>query len=132
MIVLDTHVWVWYVSDPEKLSKTALDAVEKEITDQKPLFISSISAWEISMLVAKGRMELKTDVRDWIAKSESLPFFHFVPVDNAIAYKSVFLPEPFHNDPADRLILATALTQGASLITKDDKFFKIKSLRAIW
>lgn len=132
MIVLDTHVWVWYISNPEQLSSRARGAIDHEITGRKPLFISSISAWELSMLVSKGRLELTMDVRDWIAKSESIPFFHFVPVDNAIAYKSVFLPEPVHDDPADRIIIATALTQGASLVTKDDKLLSLASVETIW
>jgi PIN domain nuclease of toxin-antitoxin system len=132
VIVLDTHVWVWYVSNPEKLSRPARKAIDQEITGRNPLFISSISTWEISILASKGRLELTMDVRDWIAKSESLPFFHFVPMDNAIAYKSVFLPEPLHEDPADRIIVATALTQGASLVTKDDKLLRLTSLETIW
>jgi PIN domain nuclease of toxin-antitoxin system len=132
VIVLDTHVWVWYVSNPEKLSRRARKAIAREITGRKPLFISSISTWELSMLVSKDRLDLTMDVRDWIAKSESLPFFHFVPVDNAIAYKSVFPPEPIHDDPADRIIFATALTQGASLVTKDDKLLELTSVETIW
>jgi PIN domain nuclease of toxin-antitoxin system len=132
VIVLDTHVWVWYVSNPEKLSGPAREAIDQEITGRRPLFISTISVWEISMLVSKGRLELTMDVRDWIAKSESIPFFHFVPVDNATAYKSVFLPEPTRDDPADRIIIATALTQGASLVTKDERISKLSSVDTIW
>ncbi len=132
MILLDTHVWVWYVSNPEMLSRRAREAVDLELTGGKPLFSSSISTWEISMLVSKGRLDLTMDVRDWIAKSESLPFFHFVPMDNVIAYKSVGLLEPVHDDPADRIIVATALTQGASLVTKDDKLLSLTSVETIW
>jgi PIN domain nuclease of toxin-antitoxin system len=132
VIVLDTHAWIWYVSNPENLSSRALESIAREMAGQKPLFISSISTWEISMLVSRGRLDLTMDVRDWISKSESLAYFHFVPVDNAIAHKSVFPPEPLHNDPADRIIYATALTQGASLVTKDIKLLELTSVETIW
>jgi len=131
MIVLDTHAWIWYVSNPEKLSRKAKKAVDNAL-DQQKIFISSISAWEIAMLVSKKRLELALDVTDWIAASEKLPFFHFVPVDNSIAIKSVGLPQPFHNDPADRIIIATALSLGAAIITKDEKLLSYPHVKTIW
>ena len=68
--------------------------------------------FQIALLAARGRLTFTMDAQDWIAKSEALPFLHFVPVDNAIAVRSVRLAEPFHNDPADRIIVATAITMG--------------------
>src|SRR4030065_24392 len=73
MIVLDTHVWVWWVSNPDQLSSGARIAIDQSMADSK-VFISSISAWEIAMLVARGRLELTMPVRDWIAISEGLLF----------------------------------------------------------
>lgn len=73
------------------------------------------------MLAASGRMELTIDVQDWIAKCEALPFFNFVPVDNAIFLRSVFLPGPLHADPADRVIIATAIMKGMPIVTKEEK-----------
>ncbi|MFZ5571542.1 MAG: type II toxin-antitoxin system VapC family toxin [Thermodesulfobacteriota bacterium] len=131
MIVLDTHAWVWYVSNPENFSRKAKKAIDDAL-DQQQIYISSISAWEIAMLASKKRLELALTVEDWIAKSEKLPFFHFIPVDNAIAVKSVGLPQPFHNDPADRIIIATALLLGAAVITKDEKIRNYPHVRTIW
>jgi len=71
-------------------------------------------------------------VADWVAKSEALPFVHFIPVDNAIAIKSVQLPGPLHLDPADRMIIATALTLGFPLVTRDEKIARYLHLRTIW
>jgi PIN domain nuclease of toxin-antitoxin system len=68
----------------------------------------------------------------WIAKSESLPFIHFVPVTNSIAVKSVNLPLPLHPDPADRIIIATALWLGAPLVTKDKKLLDYCHINTIW
>ena len=131
MIVLDTHVWLWWISNPEKLGTAAASAIERAMTENG-ILISSVSAWEIALLVAKGRLTLSIDVHDWVRKTESLPFVRFLPVDNTIALRSVALPCPFHADPADRIITATALTTGLPLITKDEKIRACSFVRTIW
>jgi PIN domain nuclease of toxin-antitoxin system len=131
MIVLDTHAWIWFISNPDLLSKRATEAVNAAVKD-KSILISSISAWELALLVTKKRMKLTLDVTDWIAKSESLPFIQFMPVTNSIAVKSVNLPLPLHPDPADRIIIATALSVGAPLVTKDKKLLGYAPVRTIW
>lgn len=131
MIVLDTHVWIWFISSPDLLSQQAQKAVDAAAKDQS-ILISSISAWEIALLVAKKRLKLTLDVTDWIAKSESLPFIQFMPVTNSIAVKSANLPLPLHPDPADRIIIASALSVGAPLVTKDKKLLDYPSINTIW
>ena len=131
MIVLDTHVWLWWISEPGSLSSRARKVVEKAVSEKR-LFISSISTWEVAMLVEKGRLELTMDVHDWIARSEALPFIQFVPVTNSIAVKSVYLRGEFHSDPADRIIIATALQLGSSVVTKDDKMHAYQHIKTIW
>ena len=131
MIVLDTHAWVWFISNPELLSKRAKKVTDTAI-NAKEIFISSISAWEIALLVEKGRLKLTLDVTDWISKSERLPFFRFIPVDNSIVIKAVNLPQPLHNDPADRIIIATAKAIGAHIVTKDEKILKYPHVKSVW
>ena len=131
MIVLDTHVWVLFVSNPELLSKRAKRALDAAM-EEKGILISSISAWEVAVLVAKKRLRLTLGVTDWLTKSEALPFITFIPVDNAIAIKSVNLPQPLHSDPADRIIIATAISMGAPLVTKDEKILKYAHIQTIW
>ena len=131
MIVLDTHVWVLFVSNPEFLSKRAKKSLDTAM-EEKGILISSISTWEVALLVAKKRLRLTLSVTDWIAKSESLPFIKFVPVTNSIAVKSVNLPLPLHPDPADRIIIATALALGVALVTKDEKLLGYAHIKAIW
>jgi len=131
MIVLDTHAWIWFISNPDLLSKPAKDAVNTAVKD-KCILISSISAWELALLVSKKRLKLKLEVTDWIAKSESLPFIQFVPITNSIAVKSVNLPLPLHPDAADRIIIATALSVGAPLVTKDRKLLDYPPVKTIW
>ena len=83
-------------------------------------------------MVRKGRLELKEEVRTWIARAEALPFFRFVPVDNAIALLSVELPHPLHPDPADRIIVATALRLQCPLVTKDRQLHEYPDIEVIW
>ncbi len=130
MIVLDTHIWLWWISNPEKLSKAASREIAKAVTENG-IIISSISTWEIAMLVEKGRLELSIAVRDWIRKTEALPCIQFIPIDNTISLRSVFLPGEFHSDPADRIITATAMTMGLPLVSKDEKILSYPHVKTI-
>lgn len=131
MIVLDTHAWIWWISDPSLLSESAKSIIDAEVAERK-IFISSISAWEIAILVSRGRLKMTMSANDWVAASEALPFFNFVPVTNSIALKSVNLPGTLHNDPADRIIISTALSLGASLVTKDEKIQNYPHITTVW
>lgn len=131
VIVLDTHVLLWWLSNPEKLSSNAAEAIEESI-NAGTIYVSSISAWEIAMLSSRGRLELTSDVDDWIAAAESLPFLHFVPVNNRVAVKSVSLPEFAYSDPADRIIIATALSLRAALVTKDRRILDYPHVESRW
>lgn len=108
MILLDTHAWIWWVSNPESLSDTARSSID-DAAPTMDIYVSSMSVWELAMLVAKDRVKLSVELSVWIAACESLPSLNFVPIDNRIAVKSVILPGSFHSDPADRMIVATAL-----------------------
>ena len=118
MTLLDTHVWIWWVNGSPSLSEAARKAVERSSADGT-LFISSMSVWEVALLVKKGRLSLSVTVADWVSYSEGLPYLTFVPVNNRIALNAVTLP--LHPDPADRIIVATALYLGSSLVAKDEK-----------
>ncbi len=118
MIVLDTRIWVGFIDDPDSLPRPALEAITGT---GEPVAISSISVWEICMLELRGRLELRIPARVWIGKCERLALFHFVPVDNTIARLAFELPEPLHADPADRIIIATAMSLGATIVTRDRK-----------
>ena len=131
MILLDTHAWVWWLSAPESLPEPCRLAID-EATRHRRLLVSSISVWEVALLVSKGRLQLTIPVEDWVAKAEALPFLKFVPVDNAIALRSVNLPGSLHPDPADRIIVATALQRNARLITRDDRIRTYPHVRTVW
>ncbi len=131
MIVLDTHAWIWFVSSPAYLSETAKGIIDAAVTERN-VFISAISTWEVAILVSRGRLELTMSVGDWVAASEAIPFLNFVPVSNSIALKSVELPGALHNDPADRIIIATAVSMGAILVTKDEKIRNYPYVKTVW
>lgn len=131
MIVLDTHVWVWWVSQSRELPQRARRLIEREAAENH-VHVSSVSAWEIAMLAKKGRLQLTMSAADWIAKCEALPVLRFIPVDNRIFVRSVSLPEPLHNDPADRIIISTALQLGARLVTRDEKLRTYRHVETVW
>lgn len=131
MILLDTSALIRWICVPEKLSKKARKIIAVEIQNEE-ILISSISVWEICLLIKKERLGFFIDPDNWLAKIESLPFVRFIPVDNKIAAYSVNLPDFSHKDPADRMIVATALLNGAKLITSDEKILKYKKVQTIW
>ncbi len=120
VLILRRHVWVWWVSRSQELPERVEEALQESLA-RNAIYVSSISAWEVALLVRGGRLELTIDVPEWIAMSEGLPFIHFVPVDNRIALRSIQLPHPLHRDPADRMIISTALCLGATLVTADEE-----------
>jgi PIN domain nuclease of toxin-antitoxin system len=131
VIFLDTHSWIWWLDQSSHLSPSAERVLDK-ISKKNPALISSISVWELYMLVKKGRLVLRTDPAHWVHQCELSPEIRFVPVDNEIARISVQLPSEVHEDPADRLIIASAISLGATLITKDQKIRSSKVVQTIW
>ncbi len=131
MTVLDTNALIRWIINPKKLSKKAREAVE-HAKIRGMIFISSVSIWEIYVLVKKGKLKLNTLPDKWLEKIESLPFVNFIPLDNKIVVTSVELPNFDHKDPADRFIIATALNLGAKLITSDRKILNYPHVQSIW
>jgi len=131
MIVLDTHSWIWWLDQPSRLSAPALRALG-EISEASPVAVSAISVWELYMLVGKERLVLRTDPAHWVRQCELSPKTRFIPIDNEIARISVQLPDDFPDDPADRLIAATAISLGATLVSKDAKIRASRALRVVW
>lgn len=108
--VWDTHVWVWAAAGSEKA---------RALKDfQGIAYLPAIAVWEVSMLVAKRRLKLEPDVRTWVQKNLRSPV-HLEPVHPEVAILSTELSE-FHGDPADRLIVATAIVSGVPLFSADE------------
>jgi len=132
MIVLDTHTLVWWVQgDLPSISSLARQAIERERAGGE-ILISSISAWEIGMIVARKRIRLTMDVLAWLGEIERIDKVRFVPVDNEIALSAATLPSEIHGDPADRIIVATARRYDVPLVTKDRRLLAYPHVRTIW
>lgn len=109
--VFDTHAWVW---------ASAGDPRARKLEDfSGAVVVSAISLWEVSMLSMKGRLQLKPDDTTWFSENLEPPVT-LSPLTPEICIASSSLPE-FHGDPADRIIVATAMTLGIPLITADEK-----------
>ena len=132
MIVLDTHTLIWWVNGDQQLSAKAKKAIESELSAEGQVIISAISAWEIAMLIAKGRLALTMDIDDWLETIASIEGVSFVSVDTDVAVQSVRLPGEFHPDPADRLIVALARHHSVPLVTADAKIREYRHVKTIW
>jgi PIN domain nuclease of toxin-antitoxin system len=119
---------LWHASNPDNLPTSA----RQEIQDASTIYVSSISAWEIGMLVQKGRLALSFSVDEWISLTSHLPKLKWIDVTPDIAVRSTMLPEQFHGDPADRIIVASAMSYDTILITADKKIQSYKHVRTIW
>lgn len=131
MILLDTHVLLWWTDNPKQLTSRARKAIEKERTSGE-LVISAISVWEVCMLVRSGDLTLRVDIDTWLSDILAIPFLQVIPVDAHIAKTAVFLQKWPHKDPADRIIVATALRLGVPLVTGDAKIRDYRRVRTVW
>ena len=131
MILLDTHALLWWLDSPDRLGPEARRAIDAALPS-RAVRASSISVWEIALLSTRGRLDLGEPLDRWLARCEALPFLSFVPLDNAVAVRSVALPPPLHRDPADRIIVATALELGIPLATRDERLLDYPHVETIW
>lgn len=127
MIVLDTHAWIWLASDPDQLGSAARKAIGRD----RSRGIAAISCWELAMLVARRRIELDRDPVTWMDDSLRAEDIELLPLTPAVAVASAHL-EAFPGDPADRMIVATALTYGAVLVTKDERIREQGLVKTLW
>ena len=128
MIVLDTHAWIWWRADPARLSDTA----EQAIVQADALGLSSISVWELGMLVRRGRISLDRDVGRWARHALADHRLAVIAPDAAVALDAALLDDTFPGDPADRFIYATARRAGARLVTRDERIARFDAARAVW
>lgn len=129
MIVLDTHAWLWWVSSPEKLSPAARDAME----GARELGVSPISCWELATKVAQGKLRLDREIDVWVHQALARPRLRVAELLPEIAVAAGGLgAEGFHGDPADRMIVATAMHHDSLLVTKDQAIREFEPVRSVW
>lgn len=139
MILLDTHVVLWWADgDRQRLSTAALEAIDQEIEsagqpDGSPgLLVSAISGWEVAMLVNRGRLALGLEVERWLTLLASHPAVRLLPLEPSVAVAATRLPEPFHADPADRFLVAQARALAIPLLSADSKIRSYAHVRSLW
>lgn len=125
MIILDTHIWVnWIMGGNTALTPAVVDAMQKE----SRLAVSAISCFEVSLLASRGKLELTLPVNEWLTEALANSGVESLPVTCEIANRSVMLAE-IHRDPADRIIIATALVYDAKLASMDSVFPNYQELQ---
>ena len=119
MIVLDTHIWVWWIYNDDRLSEKYRHAIQR--AEEDGLGLSVISCWEVAKLVEVQKLTLHCPLDEWMNTALSYPGIELLELTPHIAIESTRLPGRFHRDPADQIIVATARVHEAQLLTIDEK-----------
>ncbi|MBI3682172.1 MAG: type II toxin-antitoxin system VapC family toxin [Acidobacteria bacterium] len=129
MILLDTHIWVWWVSQDPRL-----DSVRHAILRQNEaagLGVSIICCWEVAKLVENSRLQLDRPAEEWIARALAHPGIRLLDLTPRIVVESTQLPGSFHRDPADQIIVATARVHDCPLLTIDARILNYPYVRTL-
>jgi PIN domain nuclease of toxin-antitoxin system len=127
VILLGTHVWIWHVAQRDRLSLR-----HRKTLDQGPdrhFVVSIISCWEIAKLAERERLKLDRPVLQWMEESLAALGTSPVPLSPSIVVESTCLPSPFHRDPADQLLVATARVLGCEIMSEDSKIVDYPHVR---
>ena len=116
--LLDTHILIWWLNHSAGLSPAQHEILAAADSDS-PLLVSDISLWEAATLYSLGRLEFTLPLRDWLDKAVAPPLIRRQGISPAVAAELAALPDSFHRDPADRILVATARVLGATLLTQD-------------
>jgi PIN domain nuclease of toxin-antitoxin system len=130
VILLDTHVVPWLTTDPPKLSGKARSAIEDARKNGDGLAICDITLWELATLASQGRIQLGISLESFLHEIEAR--FVVLPISGRGCARAVGLPPTYPKDPADRIIAATALVEGFSLISADREIRRSKAVHTIW
>ena len=128
-VVLDTHAWLWWCSEPARLGEEGRAAIERAET----IGVATISCWEVAMLMVRGRVRLDREPRRWITQALARPGVLALPLTPTAAVEAALLAEAdFPGDPADRIIDATARELGGQLISEDPALHAYDARNVLW
>jgi PIN domain nuclease of toxin-antitoxin system len=126
-LLLDTHIWLWSLLDPQRLSRRVVRELDNK---RNELWLSPISVWEVLILHHRRRILLREDVEKWIGRALRAAPLTEAPVAHAVALETRAVQLP-HNDPADRFLAATAKIFGLTLVTADEHLLKVKGISTL-
>lgn len=129
MILLDTHIWVWWIHDDPSLTEQQKQFLRDN--DEQGLGISVISCWEVAKLVEYNRLTLPCSIEEWLDQALAYPGIQLLNLTPRIAVESTKLPGTFHRDPADQLIVATARVHDWPLLTADDRILNYPHVKLL-
>ncbi|MDI6752008.1 MAG: type II toxin-antitoxin system VapC family toxin [bacterium] len=129
MILLDTHIWIWFADESDQLSKQYKQIIERHKSDG--LGVSVISCWEVAKLVEYNRLKLACSIEEWMEAATTLPCVQLIELTPQIAVVSTNLPGNFHRDPADQIIVATARVYNLELLTIDKRMLKYDHVHTV-
>jgi PIN domain nuclease of toxin-antitoxin system len=129
--LLDTHAWVWWLTQDRRLSPRAKSAIAGALA-RRDLWISLISVWEIAKKVENQQLVLDRPLEQWLDEAVTPEGLGVWELTRPILVQSCELPQPFHGDPADQILVATARRQGAVLVTKDRRLRRYPHVQSLW
>ena len=130
MVLLDTHIWLWWLLGDGDLSSKEREVLE-QLAASNMLAISWVTIWETEMLERKGRIQLLPDFQTWIRLATKPEIITLLSADTEVVLAQRQLPDSFHGDPADRLITATSILSGYELATHDQRIVESEAC-SIW
>ena len=130
LILVDTNIVLWVAFDADRLSKKATETLEEARRTGLGLAISDMTLLELAMLASKKRIPLNVSVESFLSDVETR--FSILPMNPQICARAFALPPVYFKDPADRIIVATALVEGIPLITADREIRNSRALPTIW
>ncbi|XGV99060.1 MAG: type II toxin-antitoxin system VapC family toxin [Leptolyngbya sp. BL-A-14] len=131
MILLDTHIWLWLLHNPNRLSDAANRFIEAE-EPHNGLLASAISVWEVAVKVSVGKLTLPLPIGDWYEQAKTHSGTVIEPLNPLDAIASTQLPGEFHKDPADRILIAIAQRYSIPLVTCDEKILSYPYVETTW
>jgi PIN domain nuclease of toxin-antitoxin system len=130
-VLLDSHIWIWWLTGQKDLPAKKRELLDRLAQEGSPPFLAAISLWEAQMLYRKRRLQLEIDFPMWLSEASDPSVVRLLPLDTSVVLALDKLPERFHGDPADRIIVATAKAHGLELMTEDKEIRKSRLVKLV-